>query len=159
MKHFLYRQDLLHDVELADQSRFGFAFCTGPSSLLPVTYPVLRLVGIFGSAKLAAKVTTPSRSFGCVLHQDEIRQYAWATVGHCRHYEIEHDATVIGPVWTQPSSRGMGFATFGVARLLNAIRSIGLTRFYIDTAEDNIAMQKVISRCGFGEPIGVLEDL
>lgn len=54
----------------------------------------------------------------------------------------------------RPSARGRGVATWALAKMLDALSEVGLTRVLVVCAEDNVTSARVIERCG-----GVLEDV
>ena len=65
-------------------------------------------------------------------------------------------AMVLGSIGTYSDYRGMGFAYYSMANVINHFLDVDKQLFYIDTAGDNIAMQKVIDKCGFGRPVACL---
>jgi RimJ/RimL family protein N-acetyltransferase len=82
------------------------------------------------------------------MHDGRIASDAWVTRSWCRHYKIEPEAAAFGPVWTDAEYRGKGFATSLIKLSMN--RLLPETQvFYVDTATENVSMQKVIAKCGF----------
>jgi GNAT superfamily N-acetyltransferase len=103
--------------------------------------------------KTIAKLATSSRQYYCVTIDGAIVSDGWVTLGRCDHYTIEREAALIGPTWTDPDHRGKGLATFALGHAINALHVRGHDLTYIDTSKDNVAMQRVIARCGYGAPI------
>ena len=103
------------------------------------------------------KLATASRSYDCLVTEGRVVSECYSTVGHCRHYAVEADAVVLGPVWTDVEARGKGLASGLLRSAMNRHIREGRRVFYIDTSQKNVAMQKVIEGCGFGEPWRVVE--
>ena len=99
------------------------------------------------------KLFTPNRAYACVVADGRIASECFVTRSRCRHYPVERGAAVLGPVWTAPELRGQGLATLLIRYTMNVLITQGCHIFYVDTSDRNVAMQKVIARCGFGEPI------
>jgi len=150
---FIYRQERQKIFGISGVSGMRFVLCPNAFSLLRIIYLLLPVLHAGPLLKLMAKLSTPSRKFYCVILQNRLAGYGHVTVSRCRHYSIENGAVVIGPVWTREDCRGKGVATFGLQNSMNALISKGTRIFYIDTAENNIAMQHVIAKCGFGDPV------
>jgi RimJ/RimL family protein N-acetyltransferase len=114
---------------------------------------MIHALGAAGFVRAAAKLMTPRRHFFAVVCEGAVAHYGWVTKGQCRHYPVEPDAMVIGPVETHPAFRGRGLATIGLASVVNTFAGKGVSVFYIDTADTNAPMQHVIEKCGFGKPV------
>ncbi len=118
---------------------------------IPYAWLLGKTLGPVGALLALLKLGTPKRSLYLVHLPGLIANYGWLTRGFCRYYPIEADAVVIGPVYTPLPARGQGYGSFGLAKTLWALRKNGVRFIYIDTTSDNLAMQKVIAKCGFGE--------
>lgn len=103
--------------------------------------------------KAAAKLATRVRHYYVVTLGDRVVSDGWVTLGWCRHYRIEPESAVIGPVWTDAAHRGKGLASFALSRAVDEIYERGTSVTYIDTGRDNVGMQKAIARVGYGKPI------
>lgn len=113
--------------------------------------------GLGEKMKLAVKICSGRRYFYYVTQNGQVLHTAWVSLGFCRHYCVAKTDTVIGPIWTTPAGRNMGVATFALKMAINFLIHQGKLIFYIDTSEENISCQKVISNCGFGAPINHYE--
>jgi len=152
-RQLVYRQkrtDLLY-VEQRQGAEFKLLATWG--DLASCLGAARRCFGLVGLLKTAAKLATSSRLFYAVMVERNIVSWGGISVSFCGHYRVEKMDVVIGPVWTVPESRGQGFATMGLRMAINAMIGRGHRVFFIDTSETNIGMQKVIARCGFGEPV------
>jgi len=129
-----------------------FHYLDGPAVLPWIRKAALARHGR-GLVRTIAKLATPSRQYYCVTMGDEIVSDGWVMLGKCKHYPIEPDAALIGPTWTDPDKRGKGLATFALRSAINALFLRGYDVSYIDTSTDNVAMQRVIARCGYGPPV------
>lgn len=104
--------------------------------------------------KLILKVTFKGKLYYALLFEEQIVSDGEVTFGSCNHYSIGSKDCVIGPVYTDGNYRGRGFASIALANCINQlINHYGPENLYIDTKEDNIAMQKVIKKIGFGSEV------
>lgn len=126
-----------------------FLYCTNPLSLWNWRKLLCTRLGWRDRLKLL----TPNRAYACVVVNSRIASECFVTLSRCRHYSVEQGAAVFGPVWTAPEMRGQGLATLVMKRTMNVLLRRGCHVFYVDTSDRNGAMQKVIARCGFGEPV------
>lgn len=113
--------------------------------------------GLGGALKKLARVSAPRRMYYCILVDGRIVSDGDVTFSSCRYYRVDNGAAVIGPVWTAAEARGKGYATYALRSAINALICRGIGVFYIDTAENNISMRRVIAKCEFGEPAGQFE--
>ena len=125
--------------------------------MLGVAGPLVRYLGLLGAARWAVKLATPRREFCCLLKGPEIVAFLAISIGFCRFYEVDESDIVLGSVWTSPQERGQGLATGITASSMNHMFARGCATFRIDTAEDNLPMQSVIQKCGFGPPVSSFE--
>ena len=153
IRQFVYRREVSTPFEIRNGGPGILQLHECPASALSMWGALRASFGFRGAVKLLAKLATPSRRFYCILHEGEIVSHGFLSVSFCRFYPVEKGSIVIGPVWTRPECRGRGLATRGLMGVINAMVSHGLRVFYIDTSETNIAMQRVIAKCGFGVPI------
>ena len=87
-----------------------------------------------------------------VVYENRIASDGIVTFGICKHYPIAPSAHVIGPVFTYTQFRGKGLATLGLRECIVSLRNkFAPDAIYIDTSEDNLAMQSVIAKIGFGQ--------
>ena len=132
-----------------------FEFFAGSPTGLAAFRTLAGVFGLPGAVKATAKLATPRRHLYVLRNESRVVSYGWGTIGKCGYYKIEHDAVVIGPIWTHPESRGQGLATVSLQAAIDRWISHGRRLFYIDTERDNIPAQKVFARCGFGKPIAL----
>lgn len=131
----------------------GFAVLRGFGSGLVGLGYLKRLHGPAGALKSLLKVCTARRFFYLALEDDEVVSTGWCTKAPCKHYQIEPQAVVIGPIWTDPGQRRRGLATYALKNAINECVQNGFQLIYIDTSRDNIGAQRVFANCGFGEPV------
>ena len=131
----------------------GFNLIATPWALAGCLGALARELGWKGVARTAGKLMTAKRLFFVVLCDGALAHYGWVTIGFCRHYQVEPEAAIVGPVETVSAFRGRGLATAGLSAVIQAMAVRGVQIMYIDTADTNFAMQRVIERCGFGKPV------
>ena len=144
-------------VEPAASSEPGFRACFTVGHALPLSVALFRRLGPGGLVKDLVKLATRGRHYFCIVENGRIVSDAYVVVGRCRHYDVEPDAAVIGPVWTADEARGKGLATRLLQQTMAAMQKCGCGIFYIDTSDRNMAMLKVIEKCGFGQPVQRIE--
>ncbi|XPF93390.1 GNAT family N-acetyltransferase [Colwellia sp. RE-S-Sl-9] len=89
---------------------------------------------------------------------DNIVSDGEVTFGYCNHYTIRKNDCVIGPVNTDPNFQGKGIATYSLKSCIQVLfTKYAIENIFIDTKEDNFAMQKVIAKAGFGDKTGYYE--
>lgn len=69
-------------------------------------------------------------------------------------FDIDGDRAEVG-YWVAPRARGRGVATHAVRALVELTASSGTRRLVAKTSPENLASQRVLTRCGFsqvGEP-------
>jgi len=104
--------------------------------------------------KLILKVSFKGKLYYALTCEGQIVSDGEVTFGSCNHYSIGGKDCVIGPVFTDGNYRGRGFATIALANCIHRlINDYHPENLYIDTKEDNIAMQKVIKKIGFGDEV------
>jgi GNAT superfamily N-acetyltransferase len=155
MSHqLIYRQERTEPFQVDLPVGFRFVFCNGIRDGLQIAGLLRKRPEGGGSVvKDLLKLATPARLYACLIGPAGIASECYVTVGHCRHYEVEKNAAVLGPVWSDPAWRGKGLATRLLKLAMSHLLSRGYPLFYIDTSDQNIAMRHVIERCGFGAPV------
>ncbi len=159
MNQLIYRQQYTAPFELADMVDYEFVECRRLSDGIKNADILFRHRGILGFLKDVAKLITPQRSYFFITDGKRIISEVYVTVGQCRHYDVEDESAVLGPVWTDVNTRGKGLATGLLKRTINALIKKEHNILYIDTSENNMAMQSVIARCGFCKPVKRIEKL
>jgi GNAT superfamily N-acetyltransferase len=134
---------------------YAYHFLAGPGAAWRLRRGIAGHFRSAGFLKTCAKLATRDRTFYCLTAGEQLANYGWVTASHCRYYRIGIGEIVIGPVWTDPRHRGKGLATAGLQSAVNSLIARGYSVFYIDTSKDNLAMQKVIAKCGFGPPVAL----
>ena len=152
----IYRLKVSEAFEVVEPDAMKFAFCRSLSEALPLLSVFLRRYGLIAGMKALIKTATDGRWYYCLHDGRNVISDGWIT-GMSRHYEIDPQGAVIGPVWTDPAWRGRGLAVVGIKSALNKMKSAGNSLFYIDTSSENRAMRKVIAKCGFGEPVVTMD--
>ncbi len=139
---------------LTNDMDFHFLQCTRD---VFTDWRLLPIKGFGEKIKLALKIFSGRRFFYYVTQKEQLLHTAWISLGFCRHYSVANNEIVIGPIWTTPEGRNKGVATFALKQAMNKLIYQGKFIFYIDTSEDNIPCQKVISNCHFGVPVNHYE--
>lgn len=104
--------------------------------------------------KAFIKVLSNKRAFTIFTEDKKISAWLVITFGYCGHYPIEANDAVIGPVNTEEHAQGKGLGTLLMqGSLAYCFKNRKQRAVFIDTAEDNWAMQRVIQKCNFGDPI------
>ena len=132
-----------------------FALLETPLGAIQWRSSLARSFGPTGIIKALAKLATKVRGLYVVLRDGQLISYGWATMGRCKHYKIERDAIVIGPIWTDSQLRGRGIATIALQAAIDAYIRRGRKTFYIDTSKTNISAQRVFAKSGFGNPVAL----
>ena len=152
---FVYRMIRKQQFETEMPRGFKFFYLNSPSDALPHKSACIAAWGLPAYLKILAKLASKSRSLYIVLHDESLASFGWCNLGFCKHYRLEPDALMIGPIETfsQFQSRGLGSIAMMQAINLNLHKSISI--FYIDTQRTNIPAQKAFLKCGFGEPFAL----
>lgn len=151
----IYRMRRTAPFDVPDRDDVEFRFAAGLSQFLPLAKPLQRLVS---GGELARSVVRMSvgRMFYGVLRDGGLLHRGWINIAFCRHYRVEPDEVVIGPIWTSPEARGLGLGKYATQCAINVLMERGLSVFYIDTSSTNAACQKMIASCGFGPAMGCM---
>jgi len=104
----------------------------------------------FTLLKILVKLTLKRNVLIALVFENNIVNDSLISFGKCDYYPIEKNDSIIGPVYTSSKYRGKGFATSGLSKCLEYIKNEQSIKFaYIDTSEDNQAMQSVIQKLNF----------
>lgn len=151
----IYRMQRDTPFAVSGRNDVSFHYAAGLWPFMALSVALYRVVGrvewLRGMIRMAV-----GRRFYCVLRNGEVLHYGWANVAVCRHYRVGPREVVVGPIWSAPAARDMGLATYAMQQAINRLIGEGWSVFYIDTAWDNLACQKVIARCGFGVAMGCM---
>lgn len=150
---FIYRQERREQVDLDCPAGLTFVFCDCPLKAMRLVRVLTERLGVIGFMRAFAKILTKKRVYCCLYEKDRILSDGWITIGISRHYEIDPDAVVIGPVWTSEDMRSKGMAVINLRLAMNRMISFKRYIFYVDTSSENFPMQKVIAKLGFGSPV------
>ncbi len=162
MKQYVYKLSLAtHTTMLTKKIPENTHFYLADSSL-PVIKKLPLFIKRFGFSvallTLLLRLTLKKNAFYFLVYQNNIVNDGLISFNFCRHYKINKGDCVIGPVNTDPTYQGKGFATIGLLSCINALKCCNKYKHvFIDTKENNIAMQKVIKKCGFGTHIEEFE--
>ncbi|GAA6174009.1 hypothetical protein NBRC116592_36790 [Colwellia sp. KU-HH00111] len=109
--------------------------------------------------KLLLKLVLKRDAFYCLIINKKIVSDGLITFGRCNYYDVGKQDCIIGTVYSEPSYRGKGLATTAIQSCISnlIVNRPLLEAVYIDTSENNIGMQKVIDRLGFGQPFHTYE--
>jgi GNAT superfamily N-acetyltransferase len=149
----VFRQERSERIAAGLPAGFCFRFCQGFVQFVSLFGEVRRIAGMGEALKGCLRILSRKRMFYCVLQEGQLVHSAWTTVSRCRHYAIEPNAVVIGPIWSAPEIRGRGIATSAMQLAMNELVARGHTTIYIDTSSNNFPCLSVIEKCGFGSPM------
>ncbi len=151
----VYRLELTAPLPAGPLPEGEFRLLDGPGGLWSCRGALLRRWGAPAFAKALAKAASGRRLVYLVLVEGAATATGWCSLGFCRHYKVEPEAVVVGPIWTDPDLRGRGLATGALMAAMEELRRRGRTLFYIDTSGENLPSQRVIEKCGFGPPLAL----
>jgi hypothetical protein len=151
----VYRMERDAPYDAACPSDMEFAFIDSSRDAAPFLRRLRPIMGALETIKALPKLATGIRNLYLVLHGSQIVSLGWGTVGLCRHYKVERDAVVIGPIWSDPAERGKGLATLALQLAINEYLRRGKRLFYIDTSKANHSAQRVFAKSDFGTPVAL----
>jgi RimJ/RimL family protein N-acetyltransferase len=151
----VYRYDCRKKQHASSPTGAAFHYLDNPIALLLLARTLRTRMSPTQLAKAAAKLASGRRHYYVVVLDGRVVSDGWVSFGFCRHYWIEPHEAVIGPVWTDAAHRGKGLASFALSRAVDEVLERGTSVTYIDTARDNVGMQKAIARVGYGAPVAV----
>jgi GNAT superfamily N-acetyltransferase len=116
------------------------------------------LIGRFGFSieliKLLIKLIVKRNVLYSLMLNKKIISDGVVSFGHCNYYDVGKNDCIIGTVHSDPEYRGKGLATTAIESCIDSLRvSRNIENVYIDTSDNNVGMQKVIEKLGFGLPI------
>jgi RimJ/RimL family protein N-acetyltransferase len=151
----VYRQE--RRGKRRESSSVGARFCylDNPIALLLLRKTIRTRLSTSAMAKAALELASGKRHYYLAVLDDRVVSDGWVSFGFCRHYHVEPDEAVVGPVWTDPAHRGKGLASFALSRAIDEVLERGTSVTYIDTARDNVGMQKALARAGYGKPVAI----
>ncbi len=153
MEQWIYRQERKELFVMPELRGAEFELLVGPLDALKVWRPLVRCLGILELVKTVLKLATGRRRFYCIYAEGRVVHRGWVSFSFCRYYQVKSRDVVIGPIHTDETAQGHGYATQAMKRMMNALLAEGYRTYWIDTSEDNIPCQKVIAKCGFGAPV------
>lgn len=134
-----------------------FVFLAGAGQAQRKRSLLTKTFGALAAVKIILKLMSGKRQLYGFVRDGRMVHYGWLNLGFCKHYQVDAEDVVIGPIWSDESARGEGLATHAMAQAMGVCLNAGGSSrvFHIDTARDNIACQKAIERVGFGAPVAV----
>jgi L-amino acid N-acyltransferase YncA len=152
----VFRRALERPLDLRPIDGAEFVLLVGPADAWRQRRALARRFGARGLPKVFAKLATRSRLLYAVVQDGALIHDGWLSVSRCRAYPVADGDVVIGPMATTPPMRGRGLASYGIQEAMNAMLGRGHRVFYINTSPANLASQRVIDKCGFGQPIAAI---
>ena len=151
MKQFVYKIALTNIPDLSERQNGSFAMIGNIFVALKHFPLLLSRYGLSTTLlKLLLKFLLRRNILYVVIYQNKIVSDGIISFGMCKYYRIGSKDCIIGPVFTDSNYRGKGFATFGLLSCLHGLKgNKSVTNVYIDTSEDNLAMQTVINKLNF----------
>ena len=159
MLQLIYKLDSSIDVppstHQSKESKADFVFIASLFNLCKHLPLLVKRYGMSSNLlKLIIKIAMGRNAYYFVVYENKIASDGLVTFGICKHYPIAASEHVIGPVFTYTQFRGKGLATLGLRECIVSLRKkFAPDAIYIDTSEDNIAMQSVIAKMGFGQHV------
>ena len=157
MRQLVYRHEFHEAFHVLDSSGAEFQLLGSPRDAFRFSRSLVSCFGLPGFLKVALKQASSRRRLYCIFADGAVAHYGWVSFSFCRFYKVQAGDVVIGPIWTDDRFRGRGYATLALMRTINELMQKGSHVFWIDTSEDNVACQKVIEKCGFGQKVSVFE--
>ena len=152
----VYRRVVEEAPPPRDGKEAGFILVDGVKPLVRHFTLIKRHAGLLAACRVLLKILTPSRVFYFVVREASIVSTGWITVGQCKHYAIGRNDVVIGPLETAESQRGKGLASLALNAAMSAMTARGHRAAFVDTSVENGAMQRVLEKCGFGDPVACI---
>ena len=152
---YVYRQVAKDIAQVSLERELEYVFVTSATQATQQFGAIASYCGKPGALKSVAKLAAKHRSFYMLKQAGKVVSAGWCTVGRCKYYKVESDAVVIGPIWTDPNTRGKGYATTALKLALQDHIALGRTLFYIDTEKTNLPAQRVFEKSGFGAPVAL----
>lgn len=149
----VYRQERRAPFPPRHATGAEFHFFDHPWETLGATTSIASRFGWMGYAKTWLKLCTPTRMFYVLANDGVLAHHGWVTASRCKHYYVEPESAVVGPIWSNPVFRGAGLGTLALQLAMNVLIAKGIHVFYIDTSDDNLPCQRLIEKCGFGRPV------
>ena len=149
----VFRQELEGPFEVREREDVGFVLIGTFGDGIGNVDLLRRRFGWAGTLKALAKLATPARRLYGMVKEGELAHWAWVTLKPCKHYWTDPGAVTIGPIETAVEWRRKGLAADAMRHAMNRLFSEGLTLFFIDTSNENVASQRTIAKCGFGAPV------
>lgn len=151
MKQFVYKIaiDEYTDKKISDDVNF-IIFDNIFAGLKNIQLLVKRYNFSLTLIKILVKLILKRNVLITVVFENNIVNDSLISFGKCDYYQIEENDSIIGPVYTSSKYRGKGFATSGLSKCLEYLKHNPRMKFaYIDTSEDNLAMQSIIQKLNF----------
>jgi RimJ/RimL family protein N-acetyltransferase len=152
----VFRRTLERPFDLRPFDGAEFVLLAGPADAWRQRRALAGRFGVRGLPRVFAKLATRSRLLYAVVQDGAFVHEGWLSVSRCRTYPVAEGDVVIGPMATTPPLRGRGLAVYGIQEAVNAMLRRGHRVFYINTSPANHASQRVIDKCGFGQPVAVI---
>lgn len=151
MKQFVYKHDLTNLPTLQSRDDVSFVLINNISKTLKHSLLLLKRYHIsITFLKIITKLLLNRNPLYIVIYNNYIVSDGLLSLGACNYYTITKRDCVIGPVYTDSKLRGRGLATYGLLKCLHYLNdNYNIDNAYIDTSEDNIAMQSVIKKLMF----------
>ena len=148
----VYRQERSEPIDVEDRSDLSFVLIENPLGALPHLRALGQAWRPAELAKSLLRLCTGKRKLRLTFKAGRIAHVGWCWISVCKPYPIARGDVVLGAELTVEEFRGQGIGTYAVKRAINAMIARGHRTFYIDTAHDNLAAQRLFEKCGFGEP-------
>lgn len=153
MQQYIYRLIKLEDSSDAS-SVSNCHILVGFKDWLSWFFPLLYVLGTVETLKVFIQWFRQRKTIYFYAEDRRIQSYGIISFGYCKLYPIEQTAAVIGPVNTLATCQGRGLATRTLRYAVNwLLMQRSCSAVYIDTAETNLPMQRVINKVGFTGPI------
>jgi hypothetical protein len=147
--------DVPPSTHKSKEDKVGFVFIASFFNLCKHLPLLVKRYGISSTLlKLIINVVMGRSACYLVMYEKKIASDGIVTFEICNYYPIRPSEHVIGPVFTYTQFSGKGSATLGLREFIASLRNkFAPNAIYIDTSEDNIAMQSVIAKMGFGQHV------
>jgi RimJ/RimL family protein N-acetyltransferase len=150
MKHIVYRCDFGdRGVASLPAEECTPVIVASPVQALGLLAALVSVMGLTAALRLILRLCRHGRLFYYLSDQGQWMHWGGITLGWCRYYSIGAGEAVFGPVETAAAFRGRGVAVRAMREAMRALAGRGVRVFYVDTSEQNVAMQHAALKAGF----------
>jgi hypothetical protein len=149
MKHIVYRCECGDRGVPPSAGECTPVIVASPVQALGRFVALVRVMGVVSVLRLLLRLCRRGRLFYYVADQGQWMHWGGITLDWCRYYRVNTGEAVFGPVETAAEFRGRGVASQAICGAMRVLAGRGVRVFYVDTSEQNVAMQQAARKAGF----------